>query len=246
LLRPGPRFELSVAGPFAGSIDGDNLVATAAQRVGRMAPDLIRGSVLLEKQIPVSAGLGGGSADAAALLRVLRRSHPNRAQQLDWDAIAAGLGADVPVCLYSRPALMWGIGEHLRPVERLPRLPLVLVKPKPPLPTAAVFAGLGAPAIGSAPAGPPPLPLFASPDEFAAYLQSLTNDLEHAASRLCPKIEQAKAALASMPGVLLARMSGSGPTCFGIFSSPALAEAAARSIARQEPEWWVRATEMAE
>ncbi len=141
---------------------------------------------------------------------------------------------------------MWGIGEHLQPVEQLPRLPLVLVKPKPPLATAAVFAGLGAPAIGAARAGPPPLPHFASPDEFAAYLQSLTNDLECAASRLCPQIEQTKAALASMPGVLLARMSGSGPTCFGLFASSALAEAAARSIARQEPEWWVRATEMAE
>ncbi|MBX9589045.1 MAG: 4-(cytidine 5'-diphospho)-2-C-methyl-D-erythritol kinase, partial [Hyphomonadaceae bacterium] len=149
VLEPGAEGSVTVAGAFAQYIGGENLLIRALALLREAEPGLRLGSVRLEKNLPVAAGLGGGSADAAALLRAVRRANPKHAGGVPWLEIAARLGADVPVCLGARPALMWGIGEKIAPVPRLPPLHAVIVNPRLPLPTADVFAALAA---GPAPA----------------------------------------------------------------------------------------------
>ncbi|MFV0474529.1 MAG: 4-(cytidine 5'-diphospho)-2-C-methyl-D-erythritol kinase, partial [Pikeienuella sp.] len=180
---------------------------------------------------------GGGSADAGAALRMLARLWPGAARG-DLAALAGGLGADVPVCLASRPAMMAGAGEDLSPAPTLPRFHLALVNPNQPLSTAEVFAALERrdnPAAPQTPGG------FRDALDLAAWLRGLRNDLEPPARRLRPAIGEALTALKSAGGCLLARMSGSGATCFGLFAQAAKAEAAARAIAAAEPGWWTAA-----
>jgi 4-diphosphocytidyl-2-C-methyl-D-erythritol kinase len=239
-LEDDARLSLEVTGPFAATLAGqpDDLVLRAAralaERVGR-APGA---RIALDKRIPVAAGLGGGSADAAATLRGL-----NRLWQLGLSAanllpLAAGLGADVPVCLAARPTRMRGIGDRLEPVRDLPELFLLLVNPRQPVSTAAVFAGLGDLAGPPPDLGPPP----AARSRLMAWLRARPNHLEAPARRLLPALDQVLAALAGQPGCALARMSGSGATCFGLFDDrDALARAAA-AIAAAHPDWWVAPT----
>jgi 4-diphosphocytidyl-2-C-methyl-D-erythritol kinase len=244
-LHPGEAFALTVTGPFAAALDSDNLVATAVRRAQAADPHLRIGAFHLEKNLPVAAGLGGGSSDAAAALRALRRANPGSATTFDWTALATVLGADVPVCLAGRPALMCGIGERLDFVAPLPEACMVLVNPRLPLGAGEVFHALGAgPVPASAVSRAPPL-AFAGFDDLVAYLQASTNDLEGPAKVLCPGIARVEAALAAQPAARLVRMSGSGPTCFALFSSRTEADAAAAAIAQHEPGWWVVATEIA-
>ncbi len=134
-LHPGDAAGVTVSGPGASAILGENLIARALRLLVDAEPRLRLGAVHLEKNLPVAAGLGGGSADAAALLRAVRRANPDSASSVDWHAVALKLGADVPVCLDSEAALMWGIGERIASLPGLPALPAVLVNPRVPVPT---------------------------------------------------------------------------------------------------------------
>jgi 4-diphosphocytidyl-2-C-methyl-D-erythritol kinase len=238
-IAPADRLTLAVAGPFAAALadQSDNLVIRAAQRlaahVGR-APDV---RIALGKRIPVAAGLGGGSADAAATLRGLDRLWSLGLGFSELLAIALELGADVPVCLLGRPARVRGIGERLEPIE-IPALDLVLANPGQPVSTARAFAGLGP--IGSSPASATPAPPGRS--DLLDWLRASPNDLEVPARRLVPAIDRVLEAVGREPGCRLARMTGSGATCFGVFDDAALAARAAAALRRAQPAWWVVST----
>ena len=241
-LRVGADAAVAVEGPFASGIVGENLVARTLERLAATEPALRLGSVTLQKNIPIAAGLGGGSADAAALLRAVRRANPEFATRVDWHRIAAGLGADVPVCLDQMPAQMWGIGDRLRPVPNLPRLDAVLVRPAvtaPPDKTAQVFRQLAARPIGATTGEPVPLPGFASGEDLLAYVTANGNDLEPAARLAMPDAAEAERVLIGS-GCRLARMSGAGPSWFGLFETRDQADAAAGKISHAYPDWWVR------
>jgi 4-diphosphocytidyl-2-C-methyl-D-erythritol kinase len=232
--EPATDLTLELAGPFGAALaaEPDNLVLRAARSLAAMAGVTPAVRLVLEKALPVASGIGGGSADAAAALRLLARLWGAAAAQVDLTAIAATLGADVPVCLAGKPARMGGVGETLTSAPRLPRFGLVLVNPGLPVATASVFRARVGPF--SAPAVLPDG--WADARAMAADLALLRNDLEGPARVLCPPIDAVLEALASRPGCLLARMSGSGATCFGLFPEPEAAAAAAAALAR--PGWW--------
>ncbi len=235
ILEDGP-LALRLAGGFAAGLadETDNLVLRAARALASAAGLPALGALTLEKSLPVASGIGGGSADAAAALRLL-----NLAWGLGWPAdrlreVAAPLGADIPVCVESVPARMGGVGEVIAAAPTLPKVALLLVNPGPALGTPAVFrARAGA---FSAPAELPTA--WSDAATMAADLRACGNDLQEAAIRLCPPIAEVLAAIAAQPGCLLARMSGSGATCFGLFAQEASARAAASAMAK---DWWASA-----
>lgn len=234
---------LETAGPFADRIDGANLVGEAMERVRAADPRLRLGHVRLEKRLPVAAGIGGGSADAAALLRAVRRANPGLADAIDWASIAAGLGADVPVCLASEPSLMRGVGEQIRPLSRLPALDVVLVNPLVPVPhrkTAMVFKTLDAPLLGrERSAEPIEATRLERREELLHLMRHHGNDLTAAASEIMPDIVAVMTALERMPDVELAQLSGAGPTCFGVFTTRSAALNAEAGLRADHPEWWI-------
>ena len=233
---PGPGLRLEVTGPqgLGLAADQDNLCLRAARLMA--GPGAL---ITLDKRLPVASGIGGGSADAAATLQVLARLW--QAPLPDAAAVLA-LGADVPVCLAGRPARMEGVGEVLSPLPPLPAAWLVLANPGVAVPTPAVFRALERRDNAPLPAD---LPRLATAAELAAFLQMQRNDLEAPATLLAPVIGQVRAALATQPGCLMARMSGSGATCFGLFPTAATATAAATTLRQAQPGWWVEAAELA-
>jgi len=237
-LHPSDSLSLDVAGPFASALStGDNLVLAAARRLADEVARLPQAAIHLDKNLPVAAGLGGGSADAAAALAGLARLWQVRIGRDRLLAIAAELGADVPACLERHPLQVSGIGERLRPAPDLPPVWLVLVNPGLALPTADVFRKFDG---GFSPA----MPIAETPADaaqLAAALRARCNDLEPAAVALAPDIAEVLQVLRDEPGVLLARMSGSGATCFGLTATGAEAAAAAQRIGRARPGWWVAA-----
>lgn len=241
-LRVGAPPGVTANGPYASAIDSENIAARALKALAGAAPTLVLGGVHIEKRLPVAAGIGGGSADAAAILRAVRKANSGRASAIDWLALAASLGADVPVCLASTAQFMWGIGRETAPVPTLPPLPAVLVNPGVPLATAAVFQALDAPPAPARIAAPNVPGRFPDLAAVAAYVNAHGNDLEPAATALCPAVGAVLAALGGAPGALLARMSGSGPTCFALFGSVEAAETGAQRIRAEEPAWWTVAT----
>jgi 4-diphosphocytidyl-2-C-methyl-D-erythritol kinase len=247
-LAPGGQLALELDGPFAGAAGdpADNLVLKAARELARLAPGLVLGRFVLTKELPVAAGLGGGSADAAAALRLLARANGLAAGDARLAAAARATGADVPVCLDVRARVMRGIGDILSAPVALPPLPAVLVNPGVPLATKDVFAGF---ARAAPPKGAEDFDVAAlSAASLEAVLGALArgaNDLEPAATALCPAIADALKALAATPGCRLARMSGSGATCFGLYESEAAAGGAAQTLAGAHRDWWVRATVLA-
>lgn len=225
-VAPGP-LSLTITGPFASGLapDPDNLCLRAARLAGREV------AITLEKHLPVASGIGGGSTDAAAVLRAL-------------DAAPAGtrtLGADVPVCMAGRPMRMRGLGEILDPLPKLPALHVVLVNPGRGLSTPAVFGVLER--RENAPM-PDPLPAFPDAAALIGFLRKCRNDLQAPAIALMPEIADCLATLENA-GARLARMSGSGATCFGLFTDAAQAQAAQTAIARSRPDWWTSATGLA-
>jgi 4-diphosphocytidyl-2-C-methyl-D-erythritol kinase len=233
-----------IVGPFAGAIAGKNLLERTLDKLAAEEPRLRLGRVDLTKHLPVAAGLGGGSADAAALLRAVRRANPDLAAGIDWMKIAAALGADVPVCLASRPALAWGVGERIVELPGLPQIPAVLANALasvPPDKTARVFGSLAAPAIGEPP-GPAALPSFGGLASLLDFMRTRGNDLLPAAQSVLPSIAATRAALASDPRCLYAGLSGAGPTCFGIFATGEDAAVAAAHLKRAQPGWWIAPT----
>jgi len=244
-FTPGASLALTVRGPTAGAAGGlaDNLVLKAAHALAERIPPLKLGRFELSKRLPVAAGLGGGSADAAAALRLLARHNRIAGDDARLMAAARATGADVPVCLDPRPRLMRGVGEVLSPPLRLARLPAVLLNPRVSVATRDVFSALRAPPLGSAARNAPGDAGYPSArDELIEGLARGGKDLESAAISLHPVIAQALAALRAVRGCRLARMSGSGATCFALFDSGTAAAAAARSLRAAHPQWWVRAT----
>jgi 4-diphosphocytidyl-2-C-methyl-D-erythritol kinase len=239
-LQEHDRLELELRGPFAGPLaaEPDNLVLRAARRLAACAGRKAAVRITLEKRIPVAAGLGGGSADAAAALRGLNRLWRLRMAPADLAGIAADLGADVPVCLAGRTARMRGRGEQIELWDGLPPLAVLLVNPNLPLATAAVFGALEAIPSAGERSWPPPC----EADAFLAWLGTGANHLEAPAARLLPQIQDVLALLAAQNGCALARMSGSGATCFGLFATPAVRDLAAAAIGQARPGWWLAAS----
>jgi 4-diphosphocytidyl-2-C-methyl-D-erythritol kinase len=225
---PGQGLSLEITGPFGAVLraEPDNLLLRAARA---LAPGR-GGAMTLEKNLPVASGIGGGSADAAAALHAL--SALWSVVDADLPALALSLGADVPVCLASRPARMQGVGEVLASAPVLPEFGIVLVNPGVAVPTPAVFRARQG---GYTPAADLP-EAWPSAEAMADDLRRCTNDLQNAAIGIQPVIGEVLDMLAALPGALLARMSGSGATCFAIFPTPADAAAAASRIT--QPGWW--------
>ena len=234
----GGAFSLTAEGPFGPKLPpgDDNLVLRAARAY---APDFPL-QLVLEKHLPLASGIGGGSADAAAVLRLiarLRETAEGRVEMPDPDLLAA-LGADVPVCYRGDPARMRGIGDIVQPLPPMPPGWVVLVNPGVELPTPAVFRAL---ATRENPALPDDLPHWSDMAFLARWLAEQRNDLEAPARALAPVIGDVLAALAASDACLLARMSGSGATCFGLYAEGAAAVAAALAITTAQPGWWVAA-----
>ena len=219
---PAPRDDLRVVGEFGGALDDPfgNIVAKALSAL----PHGAGWAVTLDKRLPVAAGLGGGSADAGAVFRMVERSHGLPA---DWHARAAALGADVPACVRSRACIGLGTGTELEPVDNdLAGMACLLVNPRVPLSTGPVFKAWDGQDRGALPAG-----------DVRTITLTGRNDLEAPALALCQVIGDVLAALrATAP--LIARMSGSGATCFALYDDPAAAQAAAARIAQDQPDWW--------
>lgn len=247
-FTPARALALAVNGPTAaasGSVD-DNLVIRAARALAERVEGLKLGRFVLTKRLPVAAGVGGGSSDAAAALRLIARA--NRIAIDDPRLIEAArvTGADVPVCLDPRPRVMRGIGEMLSDPVALPKLPAVLVNPRVAVPTKDVFAALRArlkvqETTGAAFESRPRWKI----GELIDALADDRNDLEAPGIEIAPVIADVLADLRALRGCRLARMSGSGATCFGLFgTAPAAAAAAARALRGKHPDWWVRATKL--
>jgi len=227
-LTVGPEMAIDLSGPFAEGVpqDARNLIWKAAQGVGWT------GAIELNKQLPHGAGIGGGSSDAAAVLNALT------AEGLTLPAdLPLSLGADVPVCMVARAARMQGIGELITPIE-LPDLPALLVNPGCHVPTGAVFSGLQS--RDNAPM-PVEIPRFDSARDCAFWLTEQRNDLEAPARVAAPEIDRVLSDLTASKGALLARMSGSGATCFALYPTLKAAHMAAYEIGAEHPDWWIRA-----
>jgi 4-diphosphocytidyl-2-C-methyl-D-erythritol kinase len=238
-FEPGGALALTVGGPTAAAAGdtADNLVLKATRALAERVKGLKLGRFVLSKRLPVAAGLGGGSSDAAAALRLLAGANQIALGDARLMQAARATGADVPVCLDPRPRLMRGIGDVLSDPLDLPSLPAVLVNPGVAVPTRDVFAALRLAPGTQTQAGAPPATTLTM-DEIAKG----RNDLEGPAIELEPVIAEVLAVLRNLPGCALARMSGSGATCFGLFDSSATATAAARTLRVGYPDWWVRPT----
>ena len=237
-LEPGSTDGLEMSGPFAGKsgpVD-DNLVLKSLAELRRRIPGLKGGRFRLEKNLPVAAGIGGGSADAAAALRLLARANGIALDDSRLMAAAQAVGADVPVCLDSRPRIMRGIGEVLSEPLDLPPIPAVLVNPGVALVTREVFGKFKGAHAGPGLAGVP-----TKTGALIELLKQQDNDLTVAATACAPVVGEVLAALRSAPGSALARMSGSGATCFALFGSREEAAAAAQRLAGERKNWWVQA-----
>jgi 4-diphosphocytidyl-2-C-methyl-D-erythritol kinase len=241
-ITAGPAAGLSLAidGPEAAGLAGeagDNLVLRAARLLADHT-GTARGAVLhLEKNLPLAAGIGGGSSDAAAALRALAALwEPPIGEEALCD-LGMRLGADLPACLHGRPVWVGGVGERVEPARGLPQAGILLANPRKELPTAEVFAAR------SGPFGEPgrfaPMPEDAL--GLALALMARRNDLTPAAIGLIPEIGAVLARLERLPGALIARMSGSGPTCFALFRDRAAAERACGALSASEPGWWCAA-----
>jgi 4-diphosphocytidyl-2-C-methyl-D-erythritol kinase len=240
VARPAPALSLEVGGPEAASLAGEgeaNLVLRAARLLADHTGIAAGAALRLEKHLPVAAGIGGGSSDAAAALRALCTLWRVAIDDQSLSRLGAQLGADVPVCLHARAAWVGGIGERIKLASPLPDAGILLANPRIALPTAAVFAarrGLFGEAGRFA-----PMPEHAQ--GLARALLPLRNELTDAAIGVVPEIAAVLAALGRLPGALLVRMSGSGATCFALFADCAAAERARAALAAAEPRWWCAA-----
>lgn len=238
VLTPAKAPGLSVAGPFAAALaaGGANLALTALKRLAQLCDRPPNVAIRLEKNLPVAAGIGGGSADAAAVLSGLAELWGLDLANRDLRRLALSLGADVPVCLAGRPCRVAGIGEQVTPLPALPPAALLLANPGIPLATPPVFAARQG--SFSAPLDWPAD--FADAAALARFVAAGGNDLTAAAVSLVPAVQDVLQALAST-APLASGMSGSGATCFALFADLAAAEAAEAALARQTPGWWVKA-----
>ena len=240
-LDPRKRDGFSMSGPSAAAVEGPNLVERVIARAHAVAPGVPFGHMHLAKHLPVAAGIGGGSADAAAALRAILRRHPDEPRLAQLAADAVGLGSDVPACLVVRALVMRGIGEIVLPFRHWTPVAAVLANPRVPLATAAVFEALAARPV---PPDTRPLAWPETIEDFDTLLDLLAdrpNDLEPPALALRPVISDVLEALARLPGCRLVRMSGSGPTCVGLYKDQGAAGIAAARLQQAKPGWWVTA-----
>lgn len=250
---PAAEPAVTVGGPFGSAVLGRNIVEAVFAELSRVAPRLALGHVAIEKHIPVAAGLGGGSADAAAVLRAVQRANPEFADNIDWTAVSAAVGADVPVCLLSAPAIVSGRGERIHPLPAFDAVPAVIANalgPVTPRKTGAVFNRLAAADYGSGRRGDASANQLAAELHGArtvdaiARLQRFANDLEAPAAGLMPQVRQVLDALTGLPSARLVRMSGAGPSAFALFDSLADAQIAAAQLGAAKPDWWVVCTQL--
>ncbi len=237
---------VTASGPFAASIAGANLVETTLRLLERHAPDLQLGAIHLEKNLPVAAGIGGGSADAAAVLRAVQRASAPTTSRPDWNRLALKLGADVPVCLHAALSWMTGVGDAVKPIALggESEISAVIVNPRVAVPadkTAQVFRALGATPLASD-FVPRHLPDHLTGADVLAIARAGCNSLETAARKIVPAVDLVLDALRECPENLLTRMSGAGPTCFALFASAEAAQYSAAALSAKFPHWWVRAT----
>ena len=239
---PDKTDSLTIVGPFSPGLGAGetNLVSRAIAAFRARWPEAVPGGLALRltKNLPVAAGIGGGSADAAAALRLMVSQSRHAIPVAELSDLAAGLGADVPACLVSAPLLARGVGELLEVLPEFPALHIVLVNPMVPLVTADVFRRLRAHDNYPLPALPSPL---TRPVQLGIWLAETRNDLQPPAVKLVPVIGEIVDHLAEAPGCMLSRMSGSGATVFGLFGSSGQAHQAAQMMRAQNPEHWVAA-----
>ncbi len=240
VAEPATEDRLTISGPFAGALgtEPNNLVLRAISAFRTRWPHLSPAgvSIHLTKNLPVSAGIGGGSADAAAALRIMAALAPEQVPVAELADLSARLGADVPACLLSRPLVARGVGEILAPLPEFPVVHIVLVNPMVPVVTADVFRRLRAHDNYPLPALPSPL---TRPAQLGLWLGETRNDLQPPAVKLVPEIGLLVEELAGTPSCILARMSGSGATVFGLFGSEGQAHDAAHQMRRLHPDYWV-------
>jgi 4-diphosphocytidyl-2-C-methyl-D-erythritol kinase len=245
-LAPGPDLALAVEGPFGAALDGRNLVIAAAEAARAEVPGIVLGRFHLTKALPVAAGLGGGSADAAAALRLLALANPGTLSEAMIATIAESLGSDVTACRYSRPALMTGRGEIVRDLPGFPTCGVLLANPRVPLATASVYGALAARPLPAVPGAGDDIPDFAASFErLIDYASARRNDLEASALKLVPTIGAVLDALGRCRGARLVQLSGSGPTCFALFARLDEAEVATRELAAAHRDWWITASTLA-
>jgi 4-diphosphocytidyl-2-C-methyl-D-erythritol kinase len=244
----GGRLDLDLAGPNAAATGdaSDNLVLIAARELAERIEGLKLGRFRLTKHLPVGAGLGGGSSDAAAALRLLAKANDLNVEDPRIFAAAGETGADVPVCLEQKARVVSGVGERLSPPVRLPPLPTVIVFPGVPLATEEVFGTLDESGLESLSGGfadhPESGAIPLERDKLIAFLNTQPNDLTRTAHQLAPAIAIVDERLFRTAGVRLVRMSGSGSSVFALYDDTALAEKAAKEIRTEHADWWVAAT----
>ena len=236
---------VTMSGPFAGSIAGANLVEVTLRRLSEANPDLQLGAVHLEKNLPVAAGIGGGSADAAALIRAVQRANPDKAKNVDWVAVALRIGADVPVCLECRLSWMAGLGEKVTPLalKFSPGISTVIVNPLVPVPadkTAQVFRALSAATLAPDFRSVPRTPETYSKRRVIEIVMEGNNALQDAACSIVPEVAAVLDELVKLPNCRLARMSGGGPTCFALFDNHDDAQTADEILSWKQPNWWIQ------
>ncbi len=241
-FTPGPALALETFGPTAPAAgpDDDNLVLRAARALAERVAGLTLGRFRLTKMLPVAAGLGGGSSDAAAALRALARYNHIANDDPRLTQAAQATGADVSVCLAPRARMMRGAGEHVSSPLGMAPLPALLVNPRVAVPTPLVFAALGLARGERSGRWPSPEPHGA--DDAIAALDDGRNDMQAAAEAIAPAITTALAALAATEGAIITRMSGSGASCFALYRDRSSAARAAARVRALRPDWWVRAT----
>ena len=240
---PADKLDLAIDGPFAEGLEcgPENLVLRAASALRDLTGCRQGASIRLTKNLPIASGIGGGSADAAATLHALCRQWRVSPDTEALLHLTARLGADVPVCLAGKPSFVGGIGEEISPAKSLPDCWLLLVNPRVATPTPAVFKARRGDFSG---VGRWPAP----PKDFAGFVRHLAqcrNDLTEAAISVTPQIRDVLAAIEALPDCALARLSGSGATCFGLFADEGSAQAAQRRLLAQYPGWWSLAAAMA-
>ena len=238
---------LAIDGPFAAGLSPveDNLVLRAARLL--MAEGAVKqgARLRLTKNLPVASGIGGGSADAVAAMKALTQLWGLHVPAARLAELALKLGADLPVCLVGRPSFVGGIGEDIQPLPPMPDLHILLVNPLIPLPTVDVFRRRAAGPDGARFGGPGRWSVtLAADDDLFQRLADCRNDLTDAAIAIVPAIADVLEAIGGQTGCRLARLSGSGATCFGLFSDPAAARAAAAAILKSRPGWWAVATRL--
>ncbi|KZK77574.1 4-diphosphocytidyl-2-C-methyl-D-erythritol kinase [Pseudovibrio sp. Ad46] len=240
-VEPAPDLSLQITGEFSAKIQGDpadNLVIKAANMLAEHLPSASGVQIELEKSLPVAAGIGGGSADAAATLRALTRIWGVSPSPTDLAKLALSLGADVPMCLEEKPARIRGIGEIIEPLTDLPSGAIVLVNPLIEVSTPAIFHALEKKNNTPLPEMPEE---FESMKALANWLKTCRNDLQKPAISQAPEISEVLDLLASQPNTLLARMSGSGATCFALVETLEAAQAIASHLQEAKGNWWIKA-----